>query len=112
MSEKKHALYLVKDGEGSPRLFHGDDVDAAKAHGWKEPDFLKSNGAKWNAEDDLEQQDAAAEVGKARKEAAEKKAAEKEKAEEKQRKEAEKARAEAPVVPDMRVEVVQPAKKK
>lgn len=80
MSEKKHALYLYKKGEGSPRLFHGDDVEAAKAHGWLEPDFPKSNGAEWNHEDDLEQQDAAAEVGKARKAAAEKKAAKAEKA--------------------------------
>lgn len=84
MAEKKHALYLVKDGEGSPRLFHGDDVEAAQAHGWKQPEFPKSNGADWNAEDDLEGQDAAAEYAKAKQEAdakkAEKKAAEDDKA--------------------------------
>ena len=83
MSEKQHALYLMKDGEGSPKLFHGDDVEAAKANGWKEPDFYKSNGTPWNHEDDLEQQDAAAEVGKARKEAEAKKAAAEAKAEKK-----------------------------
>lgn len=110
MSEKNHALYLVKEGEGSPKLFHGDDVEAAKANGWKEPDFYKSNGTPWNHEDDLEQQDAAAEVGKAHKERREKKAAEKEKADEKARAEAEKAREEAPVVPDLKVQVVEPKK--
>lgn len=62
MSEN-HALYLVKDGEGGPKLFHGDDVEAAKANGWLEPDFPKGTGADWNHADDLEQQDAAAEVG-------------------------------------------------
>lgn len=68
-TENKHALYLVKDGEGGPRLFHADDVDAAKANGWSEPDFPKSNGDDWNAEDDLEAQDAAANLAKAKAEA-------------------------------------------
>lgn len=80
-TEKKHALYLVKDGEGSPRLFHGDDVDAAKANGWSEPDFPKSNGDAWNAEDDLDQQDAAAELARAKAGADAKKSAKAEKAE-------------------------------
>ncbi len=112
MSDKKHALYLVKEDEGSPKLFHGDDVEAAQANGWKQPEFLKSNGTEWNHEDDLEQQDAAAEVGKARNEASAKKAAKKAEEEEKQRKEAEKARADAPVTADLKVQVVEPAKKK
>lgn len=77
---KKHALYLVKDGEGSPKLFHGDDVEAAKANGWQEPDFPKSNGTDWNREEDLAQQDAAAEGAKVRKEAEAKQAADEEKA--------------------------------
>lgn len=111
MSDKKHALYLAKDGEGGPKLFDGEDVEAAQANGWKQPDFQKSNGTDWNAEDDLEQQDAAAEVGKAHKERAEKKAAEKAKQAEADRKAAEKARADAPVVADMKVEVVTPKKK-
>lgn len=68
-NEKKHALYLVKEGEGGPKLFHGDDVEAAKANGWSEPDFQKSNGTDWNAEDDLAQQDAAARLAKAKAEA-------------------------------------------
>lgn len=80
-TEKKHALYLAKDGEGSPRLFHGDDVDAAKANGWSEPDFPKSNGQPWNAEDDLEGQDAAAELAKAKADADAKKEAKATKAE-------------------------------
>ncbi len=66
MADKKYALYLVKDGE-HPSLFHADDVEAAKANGWSEPDFAKSNGAKWNAEEDLESQTAAAELAKAAK---------------------------------------------
>lgn len=64
MASEKHALYLVKEGEGAPRLFHGDDVEAAKANGWKEPDFPKSNGQPWNAEDDQPAQDAAARLAK------------------------------------------------
>lgn len=83
MSDKQHALYLVKDGS-HPALFHGDDVEAAKANGWEQPDFPRGTGTEWNREEDLEQQDAAAEVGKAVKEAdakkADKKAAETEKA--------------------------------
>lgn len=74
MTEKKHALYLVKDGEGSPKLFAADDVEAAQADGWKQPDFPKSNGTQWNAEDDLQQQDAAAGIFEAVKEADAKKA--------------------------------------
>lgn len=64
MASEKHALYLVKEGEGSPKLFHGDDVESAKANGWSEPDFLKSNGTEWNAEGDLSQQDSAARLAK------------------------------------------------
>ncbi len=110
--DDKHALYLVKENEGSPKLFHGDDVEAAQAHGWKQPEFQKSNGTDWNHEDDLGQQDAAAEVGKARNEIAAKKAEEKGKEDEKARAEAEKARADAPVTPDMKVQIIEPPKKK
>jgi len=63
-TEKKYALYLVKDGEGSPKLFHADDVEAAKANGWSEPDFPKSNGEPWNAEAELAGQTLAAEIAK------------------------------------------------
>lgn len=112
MSDKKHALYLVKDGEGSPKLYHGDDVEAAKANGWKQPEFQKSNGTDWNADGDLDQQDAAAEVGKARNEASAKKAAEQAKQDEADRKAVEKARADAPVTADLKVEVVTPSKSK
>lgn len=72
-TEKKHAPYLVKEGE-RPSLFHADDVEAAKANGWSEPDFPKSNGTPWNAEEDLAQQDAAAKFAKAKAESAAKKA--------------------------------------
>lgn len=64
-SDEKHALYLVKDGE-RPALFHADDVEAAKANGWQEPDYPKSNGQPWNAEEDLPAQDAAANQAKAK----------------------------------------------
>lgn len=64
MSDKTHALYLVKDGE-SVTLFHGNDVKQAQEDGWKQPDFRKSNGTEWNAEADLAQQNAAAEFAKA-----------------------------------------------
>lgn len=72
MSDNKHALYLYKDGEGSPRLFAADSVEDAKADGWKEPDFPKSNGTEWNAEEDLHQQDIAADLAKAKEPEAEK----------------------------------------
>jgi hypothetical protein len=111
MSDKKHALYLVKENEGSPKLFAADDVEAAQANGWKQPTFKKSNGTDWNHEDDLDQQDAAAEVGRVRKEAADKKAADQAKEDQKARDAAEKARAEAPVTADLKVEVVTPKKK-
>lgn len=62
MAEKNRSLYLYKEGEERPRLFHGDDVEAAKADGWEEPDFPKSNGTEWNAEDDYPQQDVAADL--------------------------------------------------
>lgn len=75
MASDKHALYLVKEGEGSPRLFHGDDVEAAKANGWAEPDFPKSNGTAWNAEGDLASQDAAARLAKKKADADAKKSA-------------------------------------
>lgn len=112
MTDKKHALYLYNEKEGgSPKLFAADDVEAAQANGWKQPDFPKSNGTDWNHEDDLEQQDAAAELIAAKNEAKTKKDAEKAKEEEAARKAADKARAEAPVTADMRVEVVTPKKK-
>lgn len=79
MSNDKHALYLVKDGEndGRPALFAAEDVEAAKANGWSEPDFPKSNGEPWNAEDDLEAQDAAAALAKAKRDGEAKAAAKK-----------------------------------
>ncbi len=74
-NESKHATYLVKEGEGSPRLFHGDDVEAAKANGWSEPDFPKSNGTQWNADGDLAAQDAAARLAQKKADADAKKSA-------------------------------------
>jgi|GEM_PF-1098250 len=108
MTDKnEHALYLVKDGE-HPTLFHKDDIADAKADGWKQPDFPKSNGADWNHEDDLLAQDAAAEFAKTKEAADERKAAEKAKADEKARTDAEKAAPEPQ--PDLKVQVVEPKK--
>lgn len=109
MTEKKHALYLYKDGE-SVRLFHADDVDQAKADGWKEPTFRKSNGEEWNDAEGDAARDAAAEVEKTRAELDAKKAAEKAKADEKERAAIEAARAEAASEPDVKVQIVEPAK--
>jgi hypothetical protein len=75
MTHKKHALYLHKEGEGGPKLFAAEDVEAAQANGWKQPEFPKSNGTEWNHEDDLEQQDAAAALIQAKNEANAKQAA-------------------------------------
>jgi hypothetical protein len=108
MTEKnEHALYLVKDGE-HPKLFHKDDIAGAKADGWKQPDFPKSNGADWNHEDDLLAQDAAAEFAKTKQAADEKTAAEKAKADEKAQAEAKKS--EPGPQPDLKVQVVEPKK--
>lgn len=63
----KHALYLVKDGE-HPTLFHGDDVEQARADGWKEPDFRRGNGEEWNPDERQAERDAAAEQLKAKEE--------------------------------------------
>ncbi len=74
MAEKNRSLYLYKKGEERPRLFHGDDVEAAKADGWEEPDFPKSTGTEWNAEEDYPQQDVAADLLKTKQQYEEKKA--------------------------------------
>ena len=92
MAEKKHAMYLYKDGE-SVTLFHGDDVEQAQADGWKAPDFRKSNGEEWNDPEGEAARDAAADVQKARAEI-------------------EKARAEQVSEPDMKVQIVEPAPQK
>lgn len=63
-TEKKHALYLIDAEEDRIELVHADDVDARKADGWKEPDGMKANGEKWNAERDLSGQDIAADIAR------------------------------------------------
>ena len=63
MADKKHAKYLVKDGD--TRLFHGDDVEQAIKDGWEVATGNKSNGEPWNPEvrhDELSVADAQAEV--------------------------------------------------
>lgn len=63
MADKKHAKYLVKDGD--TQLFHGDDVEQAIKDGWEVATGNKSNGEPWNPEvreDELLVADAQAEV--------------------------------------------------
>lgn len=63
-TEKKHALYLINADEDRIELVHADDVEARKADGWKEPEGMKANGEKWNADRDLPGQDIAADIAK------------------------------------------------
>lgn len=66
MAEKKHAKYLVKDGD--VQLFHGNDVEQAVKDGWEIATGNKSNGEPWNPEvrdDELAVADAQAEVVRA-----------------------------------------------
>ena len=58
-NDEQHALYLEKDG--AIKLFHGDDVDGARADGWSDPKANKSNGQPWNTDDEAGARDAAAE---------------------------------------------------
>lgn len=63
-SGKKHALYLADAKKERIELVHADDVDDRKADGWKEPEGMKANGEKWNADRDLPGQDIAADIAK------------------------------------------------
>ncbi len=109
--EQKHALYLVGPDDGArPELIHADDVEDRKAAGWKEPQGMKANGEAWNAEDDLAQQDIAADLAKAKAERDAEKAAEDAKEQAKRDAEAAKAAEAAPVQPDMKVQIVESPK--
>lgn len=48
MSNDKYPRWLEKDGER--RLFAADDLEAARANGWKEPEGVRGNGEPWNPE--------------------------------------------------------------
>lgn len=112
-SEKAHALYLIDpadDFSSRPQLIHADDVEEKLKAGWKRPEGMKANGTEWNAEDDLEQQDLAAEAAAARGEwqgkRDEKKAAELAE----NAKAAEDAKKEGEQKPDMKVQIVEAPK--
>ena len=74
-NDKQGALYLEKDGR--IELVHGDDVEARKADGWKEPTGRRGNGQPYNLPEDQGARDAAAGFAKeADEEAADKQAKE------------------------------------
>ncbi len=109
--EKKHARYLLNKDKTAVELVHADDLDDKMAAGYSEPEGMKANGTKWNEEDDLVQQDIAAELAKQRAELDAKKQAERDKEYEEQRKANEKAAEDAAKQPDMKVQIVEPDKK-
>jgi hypothetical protein len=85
--ETHDALYLVNPDTKHVELVHGEDVEAKKAQGWKEPEGEKANGEPWNDENSLAQRNAAADQAKTR----EKIAADKAEKEQKEHADAEKA---------------------
>lgn len=89
--EKQHALYLMSPEEDRIALVHADDVEDHLSNGWTKPEAPKANGEEWNREEDLAQQDIAAEFAKQKAEQDAKKAAEEAKEQEKSRAEADKA---------------------
>ncbi len=112
--EKQHALYMMKrdpDGSyGAPELVHGDDVEDKRKAGYVEPTGQKANGTKWNEEDDLAGQDAAADLARDAAKINEKKVEEESKEREEQRKANEKAAEAQRDEPDFKVQVVEPPK--
>lgn len=105
--EEKHALYLVPKEGGKPELIHADDVEDKRKAGYTDPTGTKANGTKWNDEDDIAQQDVAADQARVTAEYQGKKQAAKDKENEaalKQQEAAEK--------PDMKVQIVEPPKAK
>jgi hypothetical protein len=111
-AEKKHALYLMpfENGQYSrAQLVHADDVEDRLKEGWREPIGQKANGEEWNAEDDLDNQDCAAESAKKNAERQAKKDAKKAEELEAARK-VQEALPKPQDRPDFKVEVVTPEK--
>lgn len=79
--EKQHSMYLLSPEEDRIALVHRDDVDEHMSNGWTKPKAPKANGEEWNREEDLAQQDVAADFAKQKAEQDAKKAAEEAKAE-------------------------------
>lgn len=110
--ETNDALYLADPDTSRVELIHGDDVEAKKAQGWKDPEGEKANGEAWNDEESLAQRNAAAEQAKSRSKLDADKAEKKQKERDEAEKAAEKAKKDAPPPkPDMVVQVVDPKAK-
>jgi len=109
--EEKHALYLmpVNDGiTGRAELVHADDVEDKRKAGYVDPIGQKANGEKWNDEEDLAAQDAAAELARTGAKIKAEKDAKKAKEADDARKEAEKNAVPPQDRPDMKVQIVEP----
>lgn len=110
--EKKHAAWLVKDGKRG--LFHGDDVETALTQGYTRVEGVRGNGQPWNPpvdpDSDVYELDVIAEASKATTEVRNEKAERKAKREAAEAKAAAAHTPEPEVKPDLRVEVVEPAK--
>lgn len=110
--EKAPSARWLQDADGNVRLYAGEDIEAAKINGLKEPTGRKSNGEEWNPEPEEGEQsqaDAAAALAKANAEHKAKVSARKEKEAEAARKAAGEPE-EQPPKADMRVEIVEPQK--
>lgn len=79
--EKQHSLYLLSPEKDRIALIHRDEVEDHLSSGWSKPDAPKANGDDWNREDDLAQQDVAADFAKQKAEQDAKKTADEAKAE-------------------------------
>lgn len=124
MAEKKaQPRYLQNTADGSTdvKLYAGEDVEAAMAHGWKEPTFRRPNGEAWNPadveEDIVSPEQNQADMQKLDGKRQEKIAARKAKEAEEAEKQAEASRKESaanatPRQPDFRVEVIETVKDK
>lgn len=105
--EASDALYLENPDTNHVELVHGEDVEAKKGSGWKEPEGKKANGEDWNGEESLGQRNAAADQAKTRAKIDADKAEVKAKEQADAEKSAEKARKDAPPPsPDLTVQVV------
>jgi hypothetical protein len=109
--EQKHARYLADPDTGKSKLIAADDLDAKYAAGWTEPTGQKANGEQWNVDDDedaVQARDVAADQAKVNDEYASKKAEKKAQELADAQAAADEARASEPVVPDMKVQIVNP----
>lgn len=118
MANKYHAQWMEK-ADGERHLYHGDDVEAAMAQGYKKMEGQRANGEDWNPipEEDEEYPldqlaDAQREVNKQADAKAEKKAKKRAEAQKAGEKAAEAAQKAHEQKPDLKVQVVEPEKAK